>query len=185
MELTDPWWKYFLIPLIDGAVGYFTNVLALQMTFAPLEFVGIPLVRFPEQPFGLFGWQGIIPAKARKMATISFDLMTTRLLDLQEIFNQIDPVKFAEAMDEAILLMLDNVISEVAMETMPNTWGNIPQAVKDDIIVTADNESGKFLTEFMKDMQAHVYDVVDIKEIELGNACIWFCCGNGYELVSS
>lgn len=171
MPLSDPWWKYFLIPWIDGAVGYFTNVLALEMTFAPLEFVGIPLLRFPDQPFGLFGWQGIIPSKAKKMATISFDLITTRLLDIQAIFYQIDPEKFSEVMDDAILILLDKVINEVAMETMPQTWGNIPQSVKDDIIVTADNESDKFLTEFMKDMQAHVDDVVDIKEMCV-NACV-------------
>eukprot|EP00536_Pseudo-nitzschia_multiseries_P015446 jgi/Psemu1/246859/estExt_Genewise1.C_8870033 len=171
MELEDPWWKYLLIPLIDGAVGYFTNVLALEMTFSPLEFVGIPILRFPEQSFGLFGWQGIIPAKARKMASIAFDLMTTKLLNIHEIFDQIDPVQFAEAMDDALLLLMDKVINEVAMETMPQAWGNIPQAVKDDIIVTADNESGQFLTEFMKDMQAHIYDVVNIKEMCV-NACV-------------
>lgn len=171
MVLSDPWWTYFLIPWIDGAVGYFTNVLALQMTFSPLEFIGIPLFRIPSQPWGIIGWQGIIPTKAEKMASISFDMITTKLLDIQVIFNQVDPVQFAEVMDDAILLLMDKVINEVAMETMPQTWGNIPQAVKDDIIVTADNESGKFLTEFMKDMQCHINDVVDIKEMCV-NACV-------------
>lgn len=169
--LVYAWWQYFIVPWIDGFVGYFTNVLALQMTFAPLEFVGIPIFRLPNQPWGFIGWQGIIPTKAKKMASISFDLITTQLLDIQEIFNQVDPIEFAKAMDDAILLMMDEVINEVAIETMPQTWGSIPQAVKDDIIVTADNESGKFMTEFMKDMQAHIDDVVDIKEMSV-NACV-------------
>ena len=160
-----------MVPWIDGFVGYITNVLALQMTFAPLEFVGIQLFRLPGQPWGLFGWQGIIPTKAKKMASISFDLITNQLLDIQEIFNQVDPIEFAKVMDDAILLLMDKVINEVAMETMPQTWGNIPQAVKDDIIVTADNESSAFMTEFMKDMQAHIDDIVDIKEMSV-NACV-------------
>jgi len=171
MALGSPWWQYFLVPWIDGFVGYITNVLALQMTFAPLEFVGIQLFRLPGQPWGLFGWQGIIPTKAKKMASISFDLITNQLLDIQEIFNQVDPIEFAKVMDDAILLLMDKVINEVAMETMPQTWGNIPQAVKDDIIVTADNESSAFMTEFMKDMQAHIDDIVDIKEMSV-NACV-------------
>ena len=171
MALESPWWQYFLVPWIDGFVGYITNVLALQMTFAPLEFVGIQLFRLPGQPWGLFGWQGIIPTKAKKMASISFDLITNQLLDIQEIFNQVDPIEFAKVMDDAILLLMDKVINEVAMETMPQTWGNIPQAVKDDIIVTADNESSAFMTEFMKDMQAHIDDIVDIKEMSV-NACV-------------
>lgn len=160
-----------MVPWIDGFVGYITNVLALQMTFAPLEFVGIQLFRLPGQPWGLFGWQGIIPTKAKKMASISFDLITNQLLDIQEIFNQVDPIEFAKVMDDAILLLMDKVINEVAMETMPQTWGNIPQAVKDDIIVTADNESSAFMTDFMKDMQAHIDDIVDIKEMSV-NACV-------------
>ena len=171
MAFDSQWWQYVAVPIIDGLVGYITNVLALQMTFAPLEFLGIKLFRFEGQPWGLFGWQGIIPTKAEKIASISFDLVTTRLLNISEIFEKVDPAEFAKAMDDAILLLMDQVINEVAMDTMPQTWGSIPQAVKDDIIVTADNESGEFLTEFMKDMQAHVYDVVNIKEMAV-NACV-------------
>ena len=171
MALESPWWKYFIVPWIDGFVGYFTNVLALEMTFGPLEFVGIPIYRFAGQPYGLFGWQGIIPTKAEKMASVSFDLITTQLLDIQEIFNQVEPAEFAMVMDDAILLMMDEVVNEVAGETMPQAWEKIPQDVKNDIIVTADNESSKFMTEFMKDMQDHIDDVVNIKEMCV-NACV-------------
>ena len=33
------------IPIVAGAVGYFTNVLALKMTFYPLDFKGVNLKR--------------------------------------------------------------------------------------------------------------------------------------------
>ena len=171
MAFEDAWWKYFLVPFIDGFVGYITNVLALQMTFAPLEFLGIEIFRLPGQPWGFFGWQGIIPTKAEKIASISFDLVTTRLLNISEIFDKVDPAQFAKAMDDAILLLMDKVINEVAMDTMPQTWSSIPESVRDDIVVTADNESGKFLSGFIKDMQANIYDIVDIKEMAV-NACV-------------
>jgi uncharacterized membrane protein YheB (UPF0754 family) len=178
MEFEYSWWQYFVIPWIAGFVGYFTNVVALELTFWPLEFWGIPLFRIPNEPWGIIGWQGIIPTKAAKMASLSFDLMTTRLFNVQEVFNRLDPKKFAEVMDEAILLLMDSVINEVANEYMPQAWSKIPQAVKDDIIVTADNESGAFLAEFMKDMQAHVYDIVDIKEM-----CVTTCVENKHLIV--
>ena len=165
------WYTYFFIPWIDGFTGWITNVLALQLTFWPIEPLGVQIFRITNQPWFIFGWQGIIPTKAKKMATIAFDLITTQLIDIKEIFNQIDPVKFAEVMDDAVLLMMDKVINEVAMETMPQFWSNIPQAVKDDIIVTADKESAVFMSSFMKDMQEHIHDVVDIKEMCV-NACV-------------
>ena len=61
------WWQYFIIPWIAGFVGYITNVLALEMTFYPVEFWGIEIFRIKTEPWGLFGWQGIIPTKAHKM----------------------------------------------------------------------------------------------------------------------
>lgn len=53
-----------IIPLINAIVGYGTNVLALYMTFYPIDFLGIELYRFTDQPFGLFGWQGISTCEA-------------------------------------------------------------------------------------------------------------------------
>ena len=103
---------------------------------------------------------GIIPTKAEKMASICFDLMTTRLFNIREIFSRVDPAKFAEVMDDAVLLMMDQIVNEVAEEYMPDVWKKIPQKVKDDIVVTADNESTEFMTAFMKDMQVHIDDIV-------------------------
>ena len=51
--------KYASIPVIAGLVGWITNWVAIKLSFYPLEFVGVRPV---------FGWQGIIPSKARKMA---------------------------------------------------------------------------------------------------------------------
>lgn len=170
-ELKYAWWEYFLIPWIAGAVGYITNVLALEMTFYPIEFFGWELYRYKDEPWGLFGWQGIIPSKAEKMATISFELFTQKLFNIHEIFQRLDPVRFSEVMGDSVLLMMDAIIQEVAMEYMPTAWGKLPQAVKDDIIVLADHEGEAFLAEFMKDMQDHVDDVVDIKNMTV-SACV-------------
>lgn len=167
MAFEFEWWEYFLIPWMAGFVGFITNVVALQLTFYPLEFVGIELFRLEEEPWGIIGWQGIIPTKARKMASTCFDLMTTKLFSIHEIFGRLDPVKFAEVMDEKILLMLDEIISETATEYMGETWKKIPQDVKDDIVLTADSESKAFMTDFMTSMQAQIEDVCDIKEMSV------------------
>lgn len=170
-EVQYVWWQYFLIPWIAAFVGYITNVIALEMTFWPIQFFGLELYRYKDEPWGLFGWQGIIPSKAEKMATISFELFTKRLFNMNEIFHRLDPVRFSQVMGDSLLLMMDTIIQEVAMEYMPTAWENLPQAVKDDIIVTADNEGEAFLAEFMKDMQDHVDDVVDIKHMTV-TACV-------------
>eukprot|EP00804_Cyclotella_cryptica_P018302 CCRYP_017667-RA/>CCRYP_017667-RA protein AED:0.06 eAED:0.06 QI:166/1/0.8/1/0.5/0.4/5/1199/414 len=166
-----PLWYYLIQPVIAGVIGYITNVLALEMTFRPIEFIGYPLLRFPNQPWGLFGFQGIIPTKAEKMASVCFDLMTTKLLNLKEIFNRLDPKKFGEVMEDALLLMLDTVVNEVAMEYMPTVWTRLPKEVKDELIVVMNIESESFLVGFMEEIKEHVDDVLDIKEMTV-SACV-------------
>ena len=49
------------IPVVASLIGYGTNVLAIQMTFLPLEYIGFYEAAFRQCGFSL-GWQGIIPA---------------------------------------------------------------------------------------------------------------------------
>ena len=56
-------------------------------------------------------------AKAKKMASISFDLMTTKLFDIKEIFARLDPVQFSHVMEDAILIMMDQIIHEAVSYT--------------------------------------------------------------------
>ena len=48
-------WLYISIPFISGLIGYITKVVAIEMMFSPLEFVGIKPI---------FGWQGIVSMTA-------------------------------------------------------------------------------------------------------------------------
>jgi len=81
-----------IIPFLAGIVGYGTNVLALHMTFYPLE------------PFGfyipclcniLIGWHGIVPSKAEKMVSKQVDLIVSELLSPRQIFERLKSEDFS------------------------------------------------------------------------------------------
>lgn len=82
--------------MLSALVGWLTNVLAVWMTFNPLEFWPLELLRADGQPWGLFGWQGIIPTKAGVMTAMLYDAFMQKVLDVQEIFSRIDPQKVSE-----------------------------------------------------------------------------------------
>lgn len=105
------------------------------------------------------------------MATVCFDLMTTRLFDIQEIFQRLDPQRFSVVMEDGLLLMMDKIVNEVAMEYMPSLWETLPREVKTDVVITTDQETNQFLEEFMRDMQVHMEDVIDIKHMTV-QACV-------------
>mmetsp|Transcript_22160 Transcript_22160/g.34081 ORF Transcript_22160/g.34081 Transcript_22160/m.34081 type:complete len:413 (-) Transcript_22160:1240-2478(-) len=171
VELKYEWWEYFVIPWFAGVVGYVTNVLALEMMFRPLEFWGIPLFRLKGEPWGILGWQGVVPTRAEKMASVCFDLMTSKLINVKEVFSRLDPNQFSIEMEDGVLLLMDETINEVANELAPSIWEKVPQEVKDDIIVMADEECTTFMNNFMKDMQDNVDKIVDLKELSV-RSCV-------------
>ena len=164
------WWEYFIMPWMAGIIGWATNVLALEMTFGPIEFFGVEWLRSKNQPWGLFGWQGIIPTKAEKMASVTFDLMTKKLIDPKELFIRLEPSKFAEEMENGLLLLIDNIIEEVATQHLPSVWAQLPQEVKDEIVVLTNSACPDFLTAVISDIQNNVEEYFDIKEM-----CISSC----------
>lgn len=159
------WWQYFVMPWMSGIVGWGTNAIALWMTFYPINFFGPELLRIKNQPWGLFGWQGIVPTKAEKIGSKTVDLVTSKLLNIREVFQKLDPTQFSESVSEGSLLMLDEVINEVFGQSFPKVWSKLPQDVKDEIVVMAYKEHPILLSNLMQDMKDNIEDVLDIKHM--------------------
>lgn len=147
-------WIYLSLPLVSALVGWATNVIAIKMTFYPLEFRG-------KAPY--LGWQGIIPAKAAKMADKAVDLMTSKLITPGEVFARIDPNRFVWEIEPAVHDMLDEVINEVMREESPTMWELLPKRIKQDVVYKAKVDAGGAITQMMEDIRCNVDGVFDLK----------------------
>ena len=109
-------WLYITVPISAAIIGWSTNVVALLLTFWPLEFTGINISRNfcgKKQPIGLLGWQGIIPTKAPDMAKKCIQLMTRELFSLQDVFSRIEPETIAEIMKPQLVPVIHKLIDSV------------------------------------------------------------------------
>ena len=141
---------YLSIPFTSAFVGWITNVIAIKMTFYPIEFFGIP-------PY--FGWQGIIPSKAVKMSTISVDLWTSKLVNVKDLFEQIDPKKVAEEMRPEFDRISKEIMDEIMDEQAPESWGKIPDPLKKVIYARVSRDMPEIVTEIMTDIKENTMDV--------------------------
>lgn len=148
--------RYLSIPLTSAIVGWATNVIALKMTFYPLEFVGI-------RPF--FGWQGIIPAKAESMARRTVDLITTRLVGVQEVIDRLESDRIVEELAPGISVMIAEIIDDVMKSEHPKLWGLLPAAVKEEIYAAAAREAPTVIEESLHDLQLEIDQVLDLEEM--------------------
>lgn len=147
-------WALLTIPVISAVVGWGTNVIALKMTFLPLEFVGIKPI---------FGWQGIIPSKAAKMARISVDLWTTKLIDIREMFTKISPEKVADEMRPEFDRIAKEMMDEVMMDQMPVIWERVPQSAKNMVYARMSRDLPDIIADIMQDVKDNIEDVFDLK----------------------
>ncbi len=145
---------FLTIPVVSAIVGWGTNVLALKMTFYPLEFIGI-------KPF--LGWQGIIPSKAAKMSKISVDLWTTKLIDVREMFSRIKPEAVAEEMRPEFDRIAREMMDEVMEDQMPLVWEKVPETVKTVVYARMSKDLPQIVAEVMQDVKDNIEDVFDLK----------------------
>ena len=156
LETYGVYLQFISIPIISGIVGWGTNVLALKMTFYPLEFWGI-------KPF--LGWQGIIPSKAEKMAKISVNLWTTKLINVKDLFSQLDPAKVAEEMRPQFDRISKEIMDEVMAKQSPEVWNKIPDSVKRMTYARISRDMPGIVAEIMTDVKDNIEDVFNIEEM--------------------
>jgi len=149
-------WKYVSIPFVAAVVGWFTNLVAIKMTFHPLEFVGI-------RP--IFGWQGIIPSKAIKMAGIFVDKTMYKLGRLSELFEQMDPDRIAQHVIRYVEPRLDEYVDDIMQAQNPLIWDNTPGMIKDQICASVRREIPRRVESLMQDIGQNVEELVDLKDM--------------------
>ena len=82
-DLATHWHVYLTMPFIAALIGYLTK--------------------------RVFGWQGVIPANARRMATTAVDLLTKNLLDPREVFARPVPEEMLKELEPPLLKAVDHV----------------------------------------------------------------------------
>ena len=150
---------YLSIPIISALVGWVTNIVAINMTFYPLKYVGI-------RPFG---WQGIIPSKAKKMAETAVELWTTKLLDIGVQFSKIKPAKVAEEMAPSIDHLSKQIIDEVMEAKLSAIWEKTPSNLKQNVYEKISENLPHIVEEMMIGVKADFSNMLDLKYLAVSS----------------
>lgn len=145
---------YLAIPLVSAFVGWGTNVLAIKMTFFPLEFKGIP---------PLLGWQGIIPNKSKIMAEKSVDMIVGKLIDIRQQFARLDPEIVSREMGPSLERLSRKITHEILASKFPIIWKLLPSKRKEMIHQRVQNELPTVVALVMNDIQEHIDELFDLK----------------------
>jgi len=140
------------IPVIAALVGWLTNKLAVWMTFYPLEYKG-------KHPFG---WQGIIPAKAHKMASKAVELVTSKLISIEEQFEKLNAEEIVEEMRPQLNVLSRHIIETVMKKELPLVWTLLPQYQKEQLYKEAAAQFPTAISNVLLDVKLNIHELLDI-----------------------
>jgi uncharacterized membrane protein YheB (UPF0754 family) len=153
-------WVYLSMPVIAALVGYVTKMVALEMMFRPMDFVGI-------RPW--FGWQGIIPRKSAKMAGTAVDLMTARLIKPDELVRRLDPERILSILEQPLLGATEDLVRDIGERYLPGVWLSLPQFARQALVRRVQKEIPGFAHEVWQDVVNNFERYFDVKHMLVSN----------------
>lgn len=136
------------VPLFTGVIGYITNWTGVLMLFKPLRFHGVrvpglkvlfpilprrvqvlPLIRYD----GGLGWQGIVPSRADKMASIAVDKGLLKLGNISDFYRELEPDRIAEHLANVAQAEIRDVVEQIMRQENPQLWRDVPPIVREAV----------------------------------------------------
>ncbi|MGG7102022.1 DUF445 domain-containing protein [Rhodococcus sp. 24CO] len=166
------------IPLFTGIIGYITNWSGVLMLFAPLEFHGIRIpglkILYPLLPRrvqvipaitsdGRFGWQGIVPSRAEKMASIAVDKSLAKVGSIADFYRELDPDSIAEHLVTISRSEVRGVVTRIMTAENPQLWHNLPNPVKEAVFRKVEEDLPASVRTITDRIEENIDEFIDAK----------------------
>ncbi|MCW3067093.1 MAG: hypothetical protein JWN32_4265 [Solirubrobacterales bacterium] len=169
--------KLISIPVFTGVIGYIINWSGVWMLFHPLEFHGFrlpglaPLARLlprklqeiPGIMHGGVGWQGIIPSRASKMASIAVDKGIAKLGSPGEFYQQLEPDKIAEHIITSSQRDIHDVVERIMRRDHARLWADLPPRVREAVHARVQQQLPDIVREVTDEIGTNIDQLLDVK----------------------
>ena len=170
--------ELFTVPLFTGVIGYITNWSGVLMLFSPVGFHGVRVpglkLLWPFLPRrmqvipaitkdGRFGWQGIVPSRADKMASIATDKALLKVGSMGDFYREFDPDKIAEHLARTARQEIRGIVSRIMEAEHPQLWRDLPPSMKEAVFERVDAQLPEIVRGITHELGAHIDQCIDAK----------------------
>lgn len=171
------------IPLFTGVMGYVTNWTGVLMLFKPVRFYGVkvpglrllfpylprrvrilPLIRYD----GRIGWQGIVPSRADKMASISVDKGLAKLGSIRDFYRELEPDAIAEHLTVIAQSEIRAVVDEIMRKENPQLWHDLPPVLKEAVFARVRAQLPAIIRRVTREIGENLDQLIDAKLMVIG-----------------
>jgi uncharacterized membrane protein YheB (UPF0754 family) len=151
-DLGEYWYVYATMPLVAAAIGYITKIVAIEMLYRPMRFVGL----------GPLGWQGLVPRRAGKVAAVTIRLLTENLLRAEDLLARVDGADAVRQLEGPLNRAVDEVAREVVDQVSAGGWDALPAGVRQLVRERVQREAPGIVDRLIAEVRADVDQFVDL-----------------------
>lgn len=171
------------IPIFSAIAGLVTNWTGVIMLFAPIRFRGFhcPGVKtlFPFlprklqvlpifAPGGILGFQGFIPARAERMASICVDKGLSKLGSIRDFLTELEPDRIAAQLANTARAEIRPMVDEVMEREHPELWAQLPNQLREVVYQRVEQRIDVIAAHAMDAIEENIDDLIDIKLMVVG-----------------
>jgi uncharacterized membrane protein YheB (UPF0754 family) len=166
------------VPLFTGAIGYITNWSGVLMLFSPLRFYGmrVPGLKlvWPFLPRrvqvipaiskdGKLGWQGIVPSRVDKMASIATDKALLKVGSIGDFYRELEPDKIADHLTTHFRGDIRGIVTEIMEREHPQLWHDLPPQLKTAVFARIDAQLPAIIRDITEELGDKIDQLIDAK----------------------
>ncbi|MFI9405535.1 hypothetical protein [Nocardia sp. NPDC052316] len=166
-------------PIFSALAGWLTNWTGVLMLFWPERFRGVRIpglhLLYPYFPRRVqvlptfsgdgrrLGFQGFIPARAEKMASICVDKALMRIGSPRDFIHELDLDGIADYVAVLARKQVQPLVDELMNRENPELWRSVPRAAKQVIYQRVDREMPALSRRAFESLGDNVDQLIDIK----------------------
>jgi uncharacterized membrane protein YheB (UPF0754 family) len=171
------------IPIFSAIAGLVTNWTGVIMLFAPIHFRGFhcPGVKtlFPFlprrlqvlpifAPGGILGFQGFIPARAERMASICVDKGLSKLGSIRDFLQELEPAAIADQLALVARPEVRGMVDEIMEREHPELWAQLPPQLREVVYHRVLQRLPEITHNAMDAIERNIDDLIDVKLMVVG-----------------
>ncbi|MET7770411.1 hypothetical protein [Nocardia sp. NPDC005366] len=166
-------------PVFSALAGWLTNWTGVLMLFWPVQFRGVRIpglqVLYPYFPRRVqvlptfsgdgrrLGFQGFIPARAEKMASICVDKALMRIGSPRDFIHELDLDGISDQLATLARGQVQPIIDEIMYRENPDFWRSVPKQVKQVIYQRVDRQLPQLTRRAFDTLGDAIDQLIDIK----------------------
>src|SRR5262245_58608252 len=142
-----------------GFHGFRVPGLRVLFPLLPRRVQILPLIRHD----GRLGWQGIVPSRADKMASIAVDKGLAKLGSISDFYRELEPDKLAEHLAAIAQAEIRDVVETIMRKETPRLWNDLPPVVKEAVFARVRSQLPGIVRHITDEIGENVDQLIDAK----------------------